>query len=190
MNFLFYVFQVNESKTILKLCDFGSASHVADNDITPYLVSRFYRAPEISKCLWVLLGLGRRLSCLSPALIALQQRATRGPSWRRDLASPPTGAESRSCLARVAHSCGKSSPLEDALACSRSDCHVMDCRDLCLFSSRHCGAGWSAPPPWVQWRKKCTWLPCAPLLLPAPSCLQHKMFLLRLLGIGGKEQET
>lgn len=41
--------KVNESKTILKLCDFGSASHVADNDITPYLVSRFYRAPEISK---------------------------------------------------------------------------------------------------------------------------------------------
>lgn len=41
---------MNESKTILKLCDFGSASHVADNDITPYLVSRFYRAPEISKC--------------------------------------------------------------------------------------------------------------------------------------------
>lgn len=46
--------KVNESKTILKLCDFGSASHVADNDITPYLVSRFYRAPEISKfhCLY------------------------------------------------------------------------------------------------------------------------------------------
>lgn len=44
--------QVNESKTILKLCDFGSASHVADNDITPYLVSRFYRAPEISKLLF------------------------------------------------------------------------------------------------------------------------------------------
>uniref|UniRef100_A0A8C8ME39 Serine/threonine-protein kinase PRP4 homolog n=1 Tax=Oncorhynchus tshawytscha TaxID=74940 RepID=A0A8C8ME39_ONCTS len=38
---------VNESKTILKLCDFGSASHVAENDVTPYLVSRFYRAPEI-----------------------------------------------------------------------------------------------------------------------------------------------
>ncbi|KAJ8011114.1 hypothetical protein DPEC_G00054830 [Dallia pectoralis] len=38
---------VNESKTILKLCDFGSASHVSENDITPYLVSRFYRAPEI-----------------------------------------------------------------------------------------------------------------------------------------------
>ncbi|KAK6627428.1 Serine/threonine-protein kinase PRP4 [Polyplax serrata] len=38
---------VNESKLVLKLCDFGSASHVADNEITPYLVSRFYRAPEI-----------------------------------------------------------------------------------------------------------------------------------------------
>ncbi|XP_002741641.2 serine/threonine-protein kinase PRP4 homolog [Saccoglossus kowalevskii] len=38
---------VNDSKLVLKLCDFGSASHVADNEITPYLVSRFYRAPEI-----------------------------------------------------------------------------------------------------------------------------------------------
>ncbi len=39
--------QVNESKLLLKLCDFGSASFIHDNDITPYLVSRFYRAPEI-----------------------------------------------------------------------------------------------------------------------------------------------
>lgn len=38
---------VNESNLILKLCDFGSASHITDNEITPYLVSRFYRAPEI-----------------------------------------------------------------------------------------------------------------------------------------------
>ncbi|KAL3275380.1 hypothetical protein HHI36_020146 [Cryptolaemus montrouzieri] len=38
---------VNESKLVLKLCDFGSASYVNDNEITPYLVSRFYRAPEI-----------------------------------------------------------------------------------------------------------------------------------------------
>merc|ERR1719318_1322689 len=38
---------VNESKLLLKLADFGSASHVAENEITPYLVSRFYRAPEI-----------------------------------------------------------------------------------------------------------------------------------------------
>jgi serine/threonine-protein kinase PRP4 len=32
---------------VLKLCDFGSASYINDNEITPYLVSRFYRAPEI-----------------------------------------------------------------------------------------------------------------------------------------------
>ncbi|KAK9758717.1 Protein kinase domain [Popillia japonica] len=38
---------VNESKLVLKLCDFGSASYISDNEITPYLVSRFYRAPEI-----------------------------------------------------------------------------------------------------------------------------------------------
>lgn len=38
---------VNESKNGLKLCDLGSASDAADNEITPYLVSRFYRAPEI-----------------------------------------------------------------------------------------------------------------------------------------------
>lgn len=38
---------VNESKLTLKLCDFGSAGHVQDQEIAPYLVSRFYRAPEI-----------------------------------------------------------------------------------------------------------------------------------------------
>lgn len=38
---------VNENNLILKLCDFGSASLISDNEITPYLVSRFYRAPEI-----------------------------------------------------------------------------------------------------------------------------------------------
>lgn len=38
---------VNESKSVLKLCDFGSGSDVKDAEITPYLVSRFYRAPEI-----------------------------------------------------------------------------------------------------------------------------------------------
>lgn len=31
----------------LKICDLGSASDASDNEITPYLVSRFYRAPEI-----------------------------------------------------------------------------------------------------------------------------------------------
>ncbi|ORZ20356.1 kinase-like domain-containing protein [Absidia repens] len=38
---------VTESKNVLKLCDLGSASDASDNEITPYLVSRFYRAPEI-----------------------------------------------------------------------------------------------------------------------------------------------
>lgn len=38
---------VNETKLVLKLCDFGSASKINENEITPYLVSRFYRAPEI-----------------------------------------------------------------------------------------------------------------------------------------------
>ena len=42
---------VNESKIILKLSDFGSACSVQENEPTPYLVSRFYRAPEISKSL-------------------------------------------------------------------------------------------------------------------------------------------
>ncbi|KAF9126025.1 U4/U6 small nuclear ribonucleoprotein prp4 [Mortierella sp. 14UC] len=38
---------VNDAKNILKLCDLGSASDTSENEITPYLVSRFYRAPEI-----------------------------------------------------------------------------------------------------------------------------------------------
>ncbi|KAI9473735.1 MAG: kinase-like domain-containing protein [Benjaminiella poitrasii] len=38
---------VSESRNTLKLCDLGSASDASDNTITPYLVSRFYRAPEI-----------------------------------------------------------------------------------------------------------------------------------------------
>nr|CAB3493514.1 unnamed protein product [Digitaria exilis] len=45
---------VNESKTKLKLCDFGSAMSAGTNETTPYLVSRFYRAPEISNS-WVAL---------------------------------------------------------------------------------------------------------------------------------------
>uniref|UniRef100_A0A453H700 non-specific serine/threonine protein kinase n=1 Tax=Aegilops tauschii subsp. strangulata TaxID=200361 RepID=A0A453H700_AEGTS len=38
---------VNGSRNMLKLCDFGSALPAGINDITPILVSRFYRAPEI-----------------------------------------------------------------------------------------------------------------------------------------------
>ena len=29
---------VNDSKLLLKLADFGSAAHVADSEVTPYLV--------------------------------------------------------------------------------------------------------------------------------------------------------
>lgn len=43
--------KVNESRNVLKICDLGSASDASENEITQYLVSRFYRAPEISKCL-------------------------------------------------------------------------------------------------------------------------------------------
>lgn len=52
------LFQVNEKKLVLKLCDFGSASKVTENEITPYLVARFYRAPEISKS-------GRQFCCMN-----------------------------------------------------------------------------------------------------------------------------
>ncbi|KAI1448106.1 kinase-like protein [Annulohypoxylon stygium] len=43
---------VNENRNILKICDLGTAidrsdAATANNEITPYLVSRFYRAPEI-----------------------------------------------------------------------------------------------------------------------------------------------
>jgi serine/threonine-protein kinase PRP4 len=38
---------VNKSRSMIKICDFGSAMFSGDNMITPYLVSRFYRAPEI-----------------------------------------------------------------------------------------------------------------------------------------------
>lgn len=38
---------VNEARNLLKICDLGSAGDASENEITPYLVSRFYRAPEI-----------------------------------------------------------------------------------------------------------------------------------------------
>lgn len=38
---------VNEARNVLKLCDLGSASSIDENVTAPYLVSRFYRAPEI-----------------------------------------------------------------------------------------------------------------------------------------------
>lgn len=38
---------LNEKFGVLKICDLGSACEASDNEITSYLVSRFYRAPEI-----------------------------------------------------------------------------------------------------------------------------------------------
>ena len=38
---------VNEKYNLLKVCDFGSAVEADDQELTPYMVSRFYRAPEI-----------------------------------------------------------------------------------------------------------------------------------------------
>ncbi|KAK6512381.1 U4/U6 small nuclear ribonucleoprotein prp4, variant 2 [Arthrobotrys musiformis] len=38
---------VNDARNVLKICDLGSASDASENEITPYLVSRFYRAPEV-----------------------------------------------------------------------------------------------------------------------------------------------
>ncbi|KAI3378158.1 hypothetical protein SNEBB_009138 [Seison nebaliae] len=38
---------INEARTVLKLTDFGSACNLEKQDPTPYLVSRYYRAPEI-----------------------------------------------------------------------------------------------------------------------------------------------
>jgi serine/threonine-protein kinase PRP4 len=38
---------VNEARNVLKICDLGSASSIVENATAPYLVSRFYRAPEI-----------------------------------------------------------------------------------------------------------------------------------------------
>ena len=38
---------VSDTHSILKVADLGSASDISENEITPYLVSRFYRAPEL-----------------------------------------------------------------------------------------------------------------------------------------------
>ncbi|KAJ2861289.1 U4/U6 small nuclear ribonucleoprotein prp4 [Coemansia aciculifera] len=38
---------VSELRNNVKLGDLGSASDVSENELTPYLVSRFYRAPEV-----------------------------------------------------------------------------------------------------------------------------------------------
>jgi serine/threonine-protein kinase PRP4 len=38
---------VSERRNLLKICDLGTAAFINDTELTPYLVSRFYRAPEV-----------------------------------------------------------------------------------------------------------------------------------------------
>ncbi|GMR54868.1 hypothetical protein PMAYCL1PPCAC_25063 [Pristionchus mayeri] len=38
---------VNETKSAIKLCDFGTSGTISEQQLAPLLVSRFYRAPEI-----------------------------------------------------------------------------------------------------------------------------------------------
>lgn len=45
---------MNHARNVLKICDLGSAADASENEITPYLVSRFYRAPEISQYMFSL----------------------------------------------------------------------------------------------------------------------------------------
>lgn len=59
---------------MLKICDFGSASDVSENEITPYLVSRFYRAPEISSVF--LLFILRLADCIYLTVLGLPYDAS------------------------------------------------------------------------------------------------------------------
>lgn len=39
-------------KGVVKICDFGSSKHIDPNGKnTPYIVSRYYRAPELNLCI-------------------------------------------------------------------------------------------------------------------------------------------
>jgi serine/threonine-protein kinase PRP4 len=40
---------VSDKLNLIKLCDFGTADWAREVCITPYIVSRYYRAPEISE---------------------------------------------------------------------------------------------------------------------------------------------
>merc|ERR1712186_67557 len=38
---------ITAGNNLVKICDLGSAMELSEVEVTPYLVSRFYRAPEI-----------------------------------------------------------------------------------------------------------------------------------------------
>ena len=72
---------VSASRTMVKLADFGSAMFSGDNEITPYLVSRFYRAPE------VILGLKYgKASCQSS--VAKAQLVYLCDVWQSEISVP------------------------------------------------------------------------------------------------------
>lgn len=66
---------VSSTRTTVKLCDFGSAMFAGDNEITPYLVSRFYRAPEII--------LGLKYGALSPLGVAYKVDRCQSPCIKK-----------------------------------------------------------------------------------------------------------
>ena len=39
------------SEDVIKICDFGSSKVIKDGKNTPYIVSRYYRAPELVLCI-------------------------------------------------------------------------------------------------------------------------------------------
>ena len=63
---------VNDKFSKVKICDFGSAMTSGEIEVTPYLVSRFYRAPE------VILGLPygeNNCAILLTSLVSLVERS-------------------------------------------------------------------------------------------------------------------
>ncbi len=66
---------VSEDRTSVKLCDFGSAMFQGENEVTPYLVSRYYRSPEV--ILGLKYGEAPRPSCLLWGLPSVSPALTR-----------------------------------------------------------------------------------------------------------------
>lgn len=85
------MFQVNEAKNVLKLCDFGNAMFAGKNEVTPYLVSRFYRAPEISKFSYLFVELSFSLKKICPSWLVCS-------TWNFDLVFDMSWLQFLACL--------------------------------------------------------------------------------------------
>lgn len=72
---------INKGHNIVKICDFGSAMFTGTNEITPYLVSRFYRAPEIILGLHYGMLSARRVPSESQTLICSWDEALTSGSY-------------------------------------------------------------------------------------------------------------